>query len=123
RVRSFDGLPRVPVAAGLEGVLRPYQRDGIDFLAFVSGLGMGAVLADDMGLGKTVQALAWIEWLREQDPNGGPTLVVCPASVVHNWQRESERFTPALRVLALTSGAGRHTLRREVPNHDVVLTT
>jgi superfamily II DNA or RNA helicase len=122
RVRSFAGLPRVPVPARLKATLRPYQRDGLDFLAFVTGLGMGAVLADDMGLGKTVQALAWIEWLRERDPRGGPVLVVCPASVVHNWQRESERFTPDLRVLALTSGEQRHALRREVPHHDVVIT-
>jgi SNF2 family DNA or RNA helicase len=80
------------------------------------------VLADDMGLGKTVQALAWIEWLRERDPKGGPVLVVCPASVVHNWERESERFTPGLRVLSLTSGEERHALRREVPNHDLIVT-
>ena len=121
-VRGFGGLPRIPVPAGLRAILRPYQRDGLDFLAFVTGLGMGAILADDMGLGKTVQALAWIEWLRERDPAGGPVLVVCPASVVHNWQRESERFTPQLRVLALSSGKERHALRREVPHHDVVVT-
>jgi hypothetical protein len=99
RVLRFEGMPRVPVSADLEVVLRPYQRDGVDFLAFVAGLGMGAILADDMGLGKTVQALAWIEWLRERDPKGGPTLVVCPASVVHNWQREAERFMPACACL------------------------
>ena len=84
---------------------------------------MGAILADDMGLGKTIQALAWIEWLCERDPKGGPTLVVCPASVVHNWQREAERFTPRLRVMALTSGEKRHTLRHELPDHDIVITT
>jgi len=123
RVLGFAGPPRVPVSARLETILRPYQRDGLDFLAFVAGLGMGAILADDMGLGKTVQALAWIEWLRERDPKGGPALVVCPASVVYNWQREAQRFTPRLRVLALTSGEGRHALRHEVPHHDVVITT
>jgi superfamily II DNA or RNA helicase len=123
RVRGFEGLPRVPVSARLEAILRPYQRDGLDFLAFTAGLGMGAILADDMGLGKTVQALAWIEWLRERDPKGGPALVVCPASVVHNWQREAKRFTPRLRVLALTSGGERHTLRHDIPQHDVVITT
>jgi superfamily II DNA or RNA helicase len=122
-VRRFAGPPRIPVSAHLEPILRPYQRDGLDFLAFVSGLGKGAILADDMGLGKTIQALAWIEWLRERDPRGGPALVVCPASVVHNWQRESERFTPGLRVMALTSGEERHALRREVPHHDLIVTT
>jgi superfamily II DNA or RNA helicase len=122
RVRDFAGVPRIPSPERLEATLRPYQRDGLDFLAFVTDLGLGAVLADDMGLGKTVQALAWIEWLRERDPGGGPVLVVCPASVVHNWQRESERFTPHFRVLALTSGEERHALRREVPHHDIVVT-
>jgi superfamily II DNA or RNA helicase len=121
-VRSFTALPKIPVPAGLIGTLRPYQRDGLDFLAFVTGLGLGAVLADDMGLGKTIQALAWIEWLREREPDGGPVLVVCPASVVHNWQREAERFTPHLRVLALTSGEERLALRRTVPEHDIVIT-
>ena len=123
QVRAFAGPPRVPVSPSLETILRPYQRDGLDFLAFVTGLGLGAILADDMGLGKTVQALAWIEWLRGRDPKGGPTLVVCPASVVYNWQREAARFTPGLRVLALVSGEERHTLRHEAPHHDVVITT
>jgi superfamily II DNA or RNA helicase len=122
KVKNFSGLPRIPVPAALTATLRPYQHDGLDFLAFVTDLGLGAVLADDMGLGKTVQALAWIEWLRERDPKGGPVLVVCPASVVHNWERESERFTPGLRVLSLTSGEERHALRREVPNHDLIVT-
>ena len=122
QVKNFAGLPRIAVPDGLKATLRPYQHDGLDFLAFVTNLGMGAVLADDMGLGKTVQALAWIEWLRERDPKGGPVLVVCPASVVHNWQRESERFTPHLKVLVLASGEERHALRKEVPQHDLVIT-
>jgi len=121
-VAGFAGTPRVALPRALEATLRPYQHDGLDFLAFVTGLGFGAVLADDMGLGKTVQALAWIEWLRERDPAGGPVLVVCPASVVHNWQREAERFTPGLRTLVLASGEERHALRREVPQHDLVIT-
>jgi SNF2 family DNA or RNA helicase len=76
-----------------------------------------------MGLGKTVQALVWLLHLYDADPDGGPTLVVCPASVVHNWAREAERFTPRLRVLLLTSGKTRHSLRDEIPNHDLVVTT
>jgi non-specific serine/threonine protein kinase len=78
------------------GELRPYQQAGLDFLGHASSLGVGAILADDMGLGKTVQALAWLAYLRRLDPSGGPSLVVCPASVVHNWAREAERFAPAL---------------------------
>jgi SNF2 family DNA or RNA helicase len=122
-IGAFTGISPVPVPAGVTGELRPYQRHGLDFLANAARLGVGAVLADDMGLGKTVQALAWLLHLRAQDPGGGPALVICPASVVHNWAREAERFTPALRVLLLTSGKTRHSLREEIPDHDLVVTT
>ncbi|TMQ72081.1 MAG: hypothetical protein E6K80_03740, partial [Candidatus Eisenbacteria bacterium] len=122
RVESFTGLPQVPVPDTFRGQLRPYQREGLDFLVYVTGLGLGAILADDMGLGKTVQVLAWIEHARQTEPDGGSVLVVCPASVVHNWIRERERFLPHLRVLALTSGHERHALRKETSRHDVVVT-
>ena len=122
RVAAFSGLPHVPVPDGCTAQLRPYQQRGLDFLAYTSSLGIGAVLADDMGLGKTIQALAWVLHLRQQEPDGGPTLVVCPASVVHNWAREAERYVPGLRVLLLTRGATRHTLRKEIPTHDVIVT-
>ncbi|HET9327593.1 MAG TPA: DEAD/DEAH box helicase [Candidatus Eisenbacteria bacterium] len=122
RVGSFAGLPAVPVPDTFRGELRHYQKEGLDFLAYVTGLGLGAILADDMGLGKTIQALAWIEHARQADPAGGAVLVVCPASVVHNWIRESQRFLPHLRVLALTSGHERHALRQEISNVDLVVT-
>jgi superfamily II DNA or RNA helicase len=123
QVAAFRGIPSVPVPPGVTATLRTYQRHGLDFLVNASRLGLGAVLADDMGLGKTVQALAWVMELREADPAGGPSLVVCPASVVHNWARECARFTPALRVLLLTSGKTRHALREAIPRHDLVITT
>ncbi|HSP97493.1 MAG TPA: DEAD/DEAH box helicase [Candidatus Dormibacteraeota bacterium] len=123
RVAAFTGIETVPLPAGLTATLRPYQRHGLDFLAHTARLGLGAVLADDMGLGKTVQALAWLLHLRVEDPDGGPVLVVCPASVVHNWAREAARFAPELRVLLLTSGKERHALREEIPAHDLVITT
>jgi superfamily II DNA or RNA helicase len=123
QVDAFKGLPSVPLPAGLTAELRHYQRQGLDFLANASALGLGAVLADDMGLGKTVQALAWLLHLREREPAAGPALVVCPASVVHNWEREAARFTPSLRVLLLTGGKLRHALREEIPAHDLVVTT
>lgn len=80
---------------GFAGSLRPYQRRGLAWLDFLQRAGLGGVLADDMGLGKTVQLLA----LAAADPPGtGPTLLVCPMSLVGNWQREAARFTPGLRV-------------------------
>ncbi len=123
RVASFAGVPRVKRPTGLRGKLRPYQRAGVDFLAYVSSLGMGALLADDMGLGKTVQALAWLLHLREQDASQGTSLVVCPTSVVHNWLREAQRFAPGLRVLVLESGAEREARRRDLARHDLAITS
>ena len=80
--------------------LRPYQERGLSWLAFLSSLGLGACLADDMGLGKTVQLLALEAAHRADDPATGPTLLLCPMSLVGNWQREAARFTPRLRVYA-----------------------
>jgi len=122
KVAAFDGLPRIPVPDAVQATLRPYQRDGLDFLSYTTGLGLGAILADDMGLGKTIQALVWLVREIKRDPDGGPTLVVCPASVLHNWEREAAGFAPELKVLSLTAGAERHQLREQIPHHDLVLT-
>ncbi|ACU35003.1 DEAD/DEAH box helicase [Actinosynnema mirum] len=92
-------LEEVAAPEGLTAVLRPYQARGLAWLAFLDSLGLGACLADDMGLGKTVQLLA-LEALCRQGDGGSraPTLLVCPLSVLGNWQREAARFTPGLRV-------------------------
>ncbi|HSQ00492.1 MAG TPA: DEAD/DEAH box helicase [Candidatus Dormibacteraeota bacterium] len=122
RLDAFTGVPEVPVPASITAALRPYQRQGLSFLAYASHLGIGAVLADDMGLGKTLQALAWLQHLIDHDPAGGPSLVVCPTSVMHNWAREAAQFAPALRVLVLERGAQRHQLRKSLPQHDLLIT-
>ena len=88
-----------PTPDGFAGQLRPYQERGLGWLAFLGDLGLGACLADDMGLGKTAQLLALLVDERARSPRStGPTLVVCPMSVVGNWQRETERFAPDLSV-------------------------
>ncbi|MFI6433156.1 DEAD/DEAH box helicase [Rhodococcus oryzae] len=116
----------VPQPPGLEARLRPYQRRGLDWLVYMSDLGLGAVLADDMGLGKTVQLLALLAHERADGAQRqGPTLLVCPMSVVGNWQREAARFTPGLRVL-VHHGADRlrgEQLTAMVAEHDLVITT
>ncbi|MCX7865717.1 MAG: DEAD/DEAH box helicase [Limisphaera sp.] len=123
RLKSFQGIPSEPVPAGLRAELRPYQKAGFDFLCHLSRLKLGGILADDMGLGKTLQTLAWLLWLKERHPRSPkPSLVICPASVLHNWRREAERFTPDLSVLVLESGAERHNLRRQIPHHDLIVT-
>ncbi|HEV8652376.1 MAG TPA: DEAD/DEAH box helicase, partial [Actinomycetes bacterium] len=114
---------------GFRGELRPYQERGLAWLAFLGGLGLGACLADDMGLGKTVQLLALLVAERDGqvDEAGrpGPTLLVCPMSVVGNWQREAQRFAPGLAV-HVHHGAerlGGEELAHAAGEADLVLTT
>jgi SNF2 domain-containing protein/helicase-like protein len=108
--------------AGITAQLRPYQLEGFHFLAYLSVNRFGGILADDMGLGKTLQTLAWVIWLREQRlesngqaakspenaqapaPTPGPVLVVCPKSVMDNWQAEAARFAAGLRVKIWPAG-------------------
>jgi SNF2 family DNA or RNA helicase len=123
RVRDFKGVPSAELPKTLNAELRPYQKEGFDFLAHLVQIRLGGILADDMGLGKTLQTLTWLAWLKEQNKkNPKPSLVICPASVLHNWQREAERFTPDMKVLVLESGAARHNLRKQIPQHDLIVT-
>ena len=82
-----------------QGNLRPYQARGVGWLAFLERWGLGACLADDMGLGKTPQFIAFLLNLKEQDFLEKPTLVVCPTSVLNNWEREVNKFAPTLSTL------------------------
>ena len=110
---------------GLNAELRPYQRRGVSWIQEMSQLGFGGVLADDMGLGKTIQVIALLLHRVASAADGteaqrGPTLVICPASVVANWQREIERFAPQIPVRSYT-GVER-TLANLAPG-EVIVTT
>lgn len=118
---EFAGVPPAPIPEKTGSFLRPYQREGADFLAWAAGAFGGALLADDMGLGKTLQALAALLALRAQREKPGPSLVVCPASVAHNWNREAHRFAPDLRVLVLEKGKEREALLRRLDEYDLVI--
>jgi SNF2-related domain/SNF2 Helicase protein/Helicase conserved C-terminal domain len=93
--------------ASFRGELRPYQERGLAWLSFLGSLGLGGILADDMGLGKTVELLSLLskDGMSDSGPTA-PTLLICPMSLVGNWEREAERFTPDLRV-HVHHGAGR----------------
>ncbi|MGB3291362.1 MAG: DEAD/DEAH box helicase [Phormidesmis sp.] len=84
---------------GFEGQLRPYQAKGVSWLSFLEQWGLGACLADDMGLGKTIQLIAFLLYLKQESALGGPVLLVCPTSVLTNWQREVKKFGPELKTL------------------------
>lgn len=92
----------IPQPEGFVGELRPHQLTGLSWLVAMRKRNFGGILADDMGLGKTAQVLALLLWEREQPNPPGPTLVVCPASVVQVWAEEAAAFAPSLRVLAVT---------------------
>ena len=123
RLKNFEGIPTTTIPSGVQAEMRPYQKDGFDFLCHLTNNKLGGILADDMGLGKTLQTLAWLAWYQAQNPKDKkPSLVICPASVLHNWRREANRFTPHLKVLVLESGAARHNLRKQIPQHDLIVT-
>jgi SNF2 family DNA or RNA helicase len=99
QLEGSASFAELPAPDGFKGVLRPYQTRGYSWLAFLRRWGLGACLADDMGLGKTVQALALIERDWEAVESKRPVLLICPTSVVGNWQKEAQRFTPTLPVM------------------------
>lgn len=100
RLQAGAGDITLPAAHGLHGTLRPYQERGVAWLWSLASLGLGACLADDMGLGKTVQVLAFLLARRQAAPEDAkPNLIVCPTSVVGNWERELTRFAPSLPIL------------------------
>ncbi|WP_122620856.1 DEAD/DEAH box helicase [Streptomyces sp. Tu 4128] len=98
RLADPEAQEAVPQPAALDATLRDYQRRGLDWLVHMTSLGLGCCLADDMGLGKTITLIA-LHLHRQTDPAAaGPTLVVCPTSLMGNWQREIERFAPGTPV-------------------------
>lgn len=112
-----------PVPSGLNGTLRPYQERGYQWLATMRELGFGALLADDMGLGKTVQVISVL--LDGAAQAKGKSLIICPTSLLGNWQREFSRFAPGLR-LYVHHGSDRYREERFLQEYrtcDIVLTT
>jgi superfamily II DNA or RNA helicase len=98
RLRRATEPHEAPPPEALDATLRPYQRRGVAWMSEMVELGLGGVLADDMGLGKTIQLIALHLLEIEQGRSSGPTLVVCPATVVSNWERELARFAPGTTV-------------------------
>jgi hypothetical protein len=110
--------PELAPPPGLEAALRPYQQRGVAWLAAMCDAGFGGCLADDMGLGKTIQVIAL--HLHRRAAEAGPTLVVCPASLLGTWEREVHRFAPDVPVRRY-HGGGRHL--RDVAADEIVLVT
>ena len=118
-------LPDKPITqpASFIGQLRPYQLRGLAWLDGLSRLGLGGILADDMGLGKTIEVLALLLHRQEKSPKtGAPTLLICPTSLLGNWEREISKFAPTLPCF-VHHGNNRDSLPLTFRAHTIVLTT
>ena len=121
RLRNFKDIPEVDVPLGLTPILRPYQISGFHWLNYLNEVRWGGILADDMGLGKTVQALTM---LRHFNETSGPlkALVVCPTTLIYNWENEIKKFTPELNY-RIHHGSLRTRNIEELQQNNIVITT
>jgi hypothetical protein len=118
-------LEPMSTPVSLNGELRPYQERGLSWLAFLGQVGLGAILADSMGLGKSIQTLALLAHEQDEGSRHGPTLLICPMSLVGNWEREAAKFTPQV-VVHVHHGADRLAgpdLTAALTAADLVITT
>lgn len=121
QMSTFSTAEDTALPKSIKGDLREYQLKGFNWLWFMYKYGLNGILADDMGLGKTLQALALLQKAKEKD-GPMPTLVICPTSVVFNWELEIQKFTPNLTCLKL-SGMERKEFFKEIPKYDIVITS
>lgn len=107
----------------LAGTLRAYQVEGFRWLSTLVDMGFGGILADEMGLGKSIQLISMLLDRAEEAREVGPSLIVCPASLVYNWMAEFERFAPSLKVRAIVGSKRERALIREDASCDVFITS
>jgi len=122
QLADLDSLPVCEVPVGLKAELRDYQREGLSWMQFLRQMNLAGIMADDMGLGKTVQALAHVLKEKEEGRLEHPALVIAPTSLMHNWRRESEKFTPGLSMLVV-HGPDRARHFDSLADYDLVITT
>jgi superfamily II DNA or RNA helicase len=122
KLRDFKGIAKVDVPYNLQTELRPYQQLGLNWLQFLREYNFAGILADDMGLGKTVQTLAHLLLEKQSGRMKEPSLIIAPTSLLSNWRREAERFTPDLNMLIL-QGTERKQLFYKIRDYDLIMTT
>lgn len=121
KLKGFKSIQKVELDKNVDSTLRDYQKAGVDWMGFLREYGFGGILADDMGIGKTLQALTIMTTAMKQDKIK-PSLVICPTTLVWNWQAELDKFFPNLKVLAM-HGQERHESFNEIKNVDIVITS
>ena len=120
-LKEFNKIKEIEPSDHLKPILRPYQVAGYQWLNYLKDIKWGGILADDMGLGKTVQALSFMEYYKKE--NGTlKGLVVCPTTLIYNWENEITKFTPDL-TYRIHHGAARTRAKEEIMDHEITITT
>jgi non-specific serine/threonine protein kinase len=121
RLRSFKNIIEIDPPQELDHILRPYQVSGYHWLNFLNDAGWGGILADDMGLGKTVQALSYLLQFR-RNKGSLKAMVVCPTTLMYNWENEIKKFTPQLTYF-IHHGGSRTRDKKVFEEHNIMITT
>lgn len=121
KIGSFKGVRSQRIPKEIQGTLRAYQKEGVNWLCFLHEFNFGGILADDMGLGKTLQTLAFLTILKKRKVKK-PNLVIAPTSVVTNWMSEVDKFVPHFKAVLL-HGQKRKEHFEEAKKSDLIITT
>lgn len=121
KLLQFDTIVKKPLSSQIKASLRPYQESGFNWLQSLDDLGWGGCLADDMGLGKTLQTISFLQFLKEKYP-GSTQLVICPTSLIFNWENEMKKFCPEMK-FHIYYGGQRELSETHFNEYDVVLTS
>lgn len=121
RLFEYDSIEKKPLSKKIKAKLRPYQVSGYNWFQALDDLGWGGCLADDMGLGKTLQTISFLQFLKEKH-KGSTQLVICPTSLIFNWENELKKFAPGLKFYT-HYGSNRDFSDTHFEEYDVVLTT
>jgi SNF2 family DNA or RNA helicase len=121
KLLQFDAIEKIPLSEDIKASLRPYQLSGFHWMQALDDLGWGGCLADDMGLGKTLQTISFLRFLKDKYP-GSTQLVVCPTSLIFNWENELQKFCPTLKYHT-HYGLQRELTETHFSDFDIVLTT
>lgn len=121
KLRNFQKISNIKPSKAINATFRPYQVAGFQWFNALDDLGWGGCLADDMGLGKTLQTIAFLQHIKEKNP-GCTSLVVCPTSLLYNWENELQKFCPSLQYYVYY-GLQRSFTDEHFENYDLVLTS
>lgn len=122
KLLQFDEIRNIALPDNVHATLRPYQESGFQWLNYLDEVKWGGILADDMGLGKTVQALTFVQHYKNEHNDKCLTLVVCPTTLIYNWENEIKKFTPTMRH-HIHHGPARQKNPEELQKSDILITT